>query len=169
MTDEPEPTVDPRYSVHEAPPVSWSDAEQTLGSAGTYWISTVRSDGRPHVTPLIAMWQNGALYFSTGRSEQKYKNLDTNPQCVLTTGSNQLDQGLDVVVEGEAVRITDPARLQQLAQAWRRKYGDDWPLGGGADSDDVVFEVTPTKVFGFRKEFGDGGRGSQTRWRWVPS
>ena len=33
---------------------------------------------------------------------------------------------MDVVVEGAAVRVTDPAPLQELADAWYAKYGDDW-------------------------------------------
>jgi hypothetical protein len=30
------------------------------------------------------------------------------------------------VVEGTAVRVTDPDDLQELADAWFAKYGDDW-------------------------------------------
>lgn len=169
MTSEPVSTVDARYSMKGAPPVAWADAERTLAAAGTYWLSTVRTDGRPHVTPLIAMWHDGSLYFSTGLAEQKFKNLESNPHCILTTGTNRLDEGLDLVVEGEATRITDDSRLRALAQAWRRKYGDDWQLAGSSDDPDAVFEVAPTKAFGFRKGFGKDGQGNQTRWRWERS
>jgi hypothetical protein len=33
----------------------------------------VRADSRPHVTPLIALWLDAAMYFCAGASEQKAK------------------------------------------------------------------------------------------------
>jgi nitroimidazol reductase NimA-like FMN-containing flavoprotein (pyridoxamine 5'-phosphate oxidase superfamily) len=165
-TIDPVTTVDPRFSMENAPAVRWPEARQALEEAGTYWLSSVRSDGRPHVTTLIAMWHGDALYFSTGPAEQKAKNLERNPHCILTTGCNRLEDGLDVVVEGEAVRVTDDDRLRVLSEAWQAKYGSDWPLTGTQEDPDYVFEVTPAKAFGFRKGFGKDGQGSQTRWRW---
>lgn len=58
-------------------------------TAGTYWLSTVRPDARPHVTTLIAMWNGDSVYFSTGPAEQKYKNREQNPLSILTTGTNR--------------------------------------------------------------------------------
>ncbi|HEX2433996.1 MAG TPA: pyridoxamine 5'-phosphate oxidase family protein [Gaiellaceae bacterium] len=74
--------------------------------AASSWISTVRADGRPHDTPLVAVWLDDAVHFTTGAAEQKAGNLRSNPTVILTTGCNQWDRGLDVVVEGEAVQVT---------------------------------------------------------------
>jgi nitroimidazol reductase NimA-like FMN-containing flavoprotein (pyridoxamine 5'-phosphate oxidase superfamily) len=167
--NEPVTTVDARFSMEGAPPIAWPDARRELERAGTYWLSTVRSDGRPHVTTLIAVWDGDALYFSTGPAEQKRKNLEQNPHCVVTTGSNRLQEGVDLVVEGEAVQVTDEARLRALSEVWEAKYGSDWKLTGSQDDPDHVFEVTPVTAFGFRKGFGQGGQGVQTRWRWERS
>ena len=86
-------------------------------------------DGRPHVTPLVAVWLDDALHFATGSSEQKAVNLRTNPHVVVTTGCATWDQGIDVMVEGEAVRVTDPATLQRLADAWGDKWDGRWQFG----------------------------------------
>ena len=166
---DPVTTVDARFSMEGAPAVPWPEARQALEEAGTYWLSTVRPDGRPHVTTLIAVWHDDALYFSTGPTEQKYKNLQKNPRCILTTGNNRLDDGLDVVVEGEAVRVRDDAKLRVLAEAWETKYGSDWQATGTEESPAHVFEVEPERAFGFRKGFGKNGQGGQTRWSWQPS
>jgi nitroimidazol reductase NimA-like FMN-containing flavoprotein (pyridoxamine 5'-phosphate oxidase superfamily) len=168
-TTEPVTTSDPRFSMEGAPAVPWSEGRQALADAGTYWLSTVRSDGRPHVTTLIALWNGDALYFSSGPDEQKSKNLETNPHCILTTGTNRLEDGLDLVVEGEAARVTDDARLRELSEAWETKYGSDWQLTGSEESPDYVFELAPVRAFGFRKGWGEGGHGVQTRWRWDRS
>ncbi len=167
--NDPVASLDPRFSMEGSTPVPWPEAQRALEGAGTYWLSTVRADGRPHVTTLIAVWHDDALYFSTGPTEQKCKNLEGNPHCVLTTGTNRLDEGLDLVVEGTAVRVTDDARLRALAEVWEAKYGSDWPLTGSAEDPDHVYEVEPVKAFGFRKGFDEGGRGCQTRWRWDRS
>jgi hypothetical protein len=53
------------------------------------------------------VWLDGALHFSTGATEQKALNLRGNPHVILTTGCNHWDAGLDVVVEGDAVQLTD--------------------------------------------------------------
>jgi len=68
---------------------------------------------------------DGALYFCTGPYERKAKNLVRNPHCILTTGCNTLDGGLDVVAEGKEVRVTDDARLGRVAGAYLSKYGSD--------------------------------------------
>jgi Pyridoxamine 5'-phosphate oxidase len=42
-------------------------------------------DGRPHVTPLVAVWLADAIYFGTGADEQKAHNLRANSHVVLMT------------------------------------------------------------------------------------
>jgi hypothetical protein len=34
------------------------------------------------------MWLDGKLHFGTGAHEQKAKNIEANPRCVLTNGTN---------------------------------------------------------------------------------
>jgi nitroimidazol reductase NimA-like FMN-containing flavoprotein (pyridoxamine 5'-phosphate oxidase superfamily) len=167
----PAAELDARYSSEGATPVSWEEASTQLEEAEVFWISTVRPDGRPHVTPLIAVWLDGALHFCTGPDERKARNLNRNPKCILTTGSNAIGEGLDIVVEGEAVRVRDDVRLRQIADAYVSKYGEEWRFGvqegnfvhdGAAEgSTAIVFEVSPQTALGFRK----GEEFSQTRWR----
>jgi hypothetical protein len=110
------------------------------------------------VTPLVAVWLDGALHFSTGATEQKALNLRGNPHVALTTGCNQWDRGLDVVVEGDAAQLTDDVVLGRLAEAWAGKWDGRWKFeahdgalhaeGGGAA---LVFSLTPTKILAFAK------------------
>jgi nitroimidazol reductase NimA-like FMN-containing flavoprotein (pyridoxamine 5'-phosphate oxidase superfamily) len=165
---EPVPEQDVRFGDATSPPTPWADVRRVLDSAELFWISTVRRDGRPHVTPLPAVWADDCLYFCTGAAEQKGVNLAGNPNVTLTTGRNQWKQGLDVVVEGSAARVSDDAKLRALADLWRSKYHGDWDFAvadgmfhheGG---DALVFEVAPTKVFAFAK-----GQFAQTRYRFT--
>ena len=157
--NEPTTTIDPRFSDPDAAPTSWDDALRAIETAELFWIITVRADGRPHVTPLVAVWLDGALHFCTGAEEQKAVNLRANPHVVLMTGCNDWDQGLDVVVEGDAVQVTDDRTLKELASAWRNKWDGRWHFeaSGGVfhhergDGTALVFSVTPAKVLAFGK------------------
>jgi general stress protein 26 len=150
--------LDPRFSDEGAAATEWQEAERALDSAQLSWITTVRADGRPHVTPLVAVWLDGAVHFTTGADEQKAVNLRSNPYVILTTGCNEWDRGLDVVVEGDAVRATDAATLQRLADAWRTKWDGQWKfeVGDGVfrheAGEALVFSVAPTKVLAFGKK-----------------
>lgn len=164
----PTAELDARFSSPAATPTEWSEAQRRLEAAEVFWISTVRPDGRPHVTPLLALWLDGALYFCTGADERKARNLAENPHCSLTTGCNELNEGLDIVVDGDAVRVDADALLQRIATAYETKYGSDWrfTVRDGAfrqEGQEVaahVYRVAPKTAFGFAK--GDYG---QTRWR----
>ncbi|MFJ6566901.1 pyridoxamine 5'-phosphate oxidase family protein [Streptomyces sp. NPDC091292] len=170
VTDRTAPVteLDARFSSPGAEALPWSRGEELLTAAELFWISTVRPDGRPHVTPLIGLWYEGALHFTTGEQERKALNLAANPEVVLTTGANTWAEGTDLVVEGAAVRVTDTARLRDLAKAFEEKYGAVWHFevrddayfhgdGGAA----MVCAVAPRVVFGFSK----GEPFGQTRWR----
>ena len=130
----PAPTaeLDTRFSSPNATARPWSDVVDALERAEIFWLSTVRRDGRPHVTPLPAMWLEGSLYFCTGPDEQKAKNIEANPHCVLTTGNDRFRSGLDVVVEGSAVRTLDDSLLRRLAAIWTSKL--EWAFSAAGHS-----------------------------------
>ena len=69
--NEPVTQIDTRFSDIEAEATAWDDSRRMLESADLFWITTVRADGRPHVTPLVAVWLDGAIHFTTGAAEQK--------------------------------------------------------------------------------------------------
>lgn len=159
------------FSGPDAEPMPWSAGLEQVNAADTFWLSTVRPDGRPHVTPLIAVWHGEAIWFSTGPEERKAKNLAENPKCALTTGQSDLVKGaLDVILEGEAEQVTVDAELEPIAAAFTAKYGTEtWeytvrdgafthPVAGGRA---IVFRVRPARGLGFRK----GDSFSQTTWR----
>jgi nitroimidazol reductase NimA-like FMN-containing flavoprotein (pyridoxamine 5'-phosphate oxidase superfamily) len=173
--NEPEPiTTLSAFSSADAEPTQWSRGREELRDAEVYWLSTVRPDGRPHVTPLLGIWMGGALYFCTGADERKAKNLTHNPRCTLTTGRNTLEDGIDIVVEGDATTVEADAERREVAAAYESKYGTHLtaPIGtwyGLGDAiragDTRVYRVAPSTAFGF----GKGARFSQTRWRFTKS
>ncbi len=156
----PVTAIEQRYSDPDATAVSWEETRKLLQTAELSWISTVRADGRPHVTPLVAIWVNDALYFHTGSDEQKFLNLRANPYVVVTTGCARWDEGIDVVVEGKAAHVTDDLELAGVAAAYAAKWDGRWQLrarngrfyhGSGDDFPSEVFHVEPTRIFAHAK------------------
>jgi predicted pyridoxine 5'-phosphate oxidase superfamily flavin-nucleotide-binding protein len=153
--------LDARFSEAEQP-VDWSQVEEALAAAELYWLTTVRKDGRPHITPLIGAWVDDGFVFCTGPEEQKAQNLVASTAVAVTTGVNTWNDGLDVVVEGDAERVTGRDTLTRLADAIREKYHGVWDFtprddgfghtdGSGDSHIAYVYRVPPDKVLAFAK------------------
>jgi hypothetical protein len=170
-TATPETSLDPRFSSEDASPADWSAARDRLRDAMSYLLTTVRADGRPHQTTIAGVWVDGVFSFTTSEGEQKARNLRSGNRHVIVTVGNPGWDGMDVVLEGEAVEANDAARLARLIDAYRTKY-DDWFgfrlvdgrfTAPGAPGAALVFDVSARKAFGFTK----GDTFSQTRWRFA--
>ena len=169
--------------IEEATATPWAAARERLANpepGRTYWLATVRPDGRPHVRPLLGLWLDGAFYFITGETTRKGKNLAGDPRCVITASSTALP-ALDVILEGDARKVADDATLQRVAAAYGATI--DWPLevrdgrvvGPNAPTAGqppyAVYELTPTTVYGLpgitgtEEGVGSAGAFSPTRWR----
>src|SRR6266511_2622521 len=102
MTDR-EPVEVTNLDRYGSPPLPWSRPHDLL--------VTSRPDGRPHAASLGAAWLDGDLYFTSGPGTRKARNLAANPACTFAVGL----EGIDLVLEGEAARITDPPTLERVA------------------------------------------------------
>jgi hypothetical protein len=153
-----EPVDERNLDGSGAPPIPWAWArvrlEEDAGISPTHWLATVRPDGKPHVMPVWTVWVDGAFYFVAGTATRQRKNLAQHASCVITVASS----GLDLVVEGEARKVSDEIRLQQIAEAYAVQgwhptvrnhvfYAYDQAPGAGPPPYDV-YEVVPVTVFG---------------------
>ena len=97
----------------------------------TTWLCTVNEDGSPHVTAVGAVWLDGAFWFQTGAGTRKGRNVARNQRCSIALSI----QGADVVVEGDAARVTEPSAVARVAKAWA---DNGWP----AEPDDSGSGIT---------------------------
>jgi Pyridoxamine 5'-phosphate oxidase len=155
--------------IYGAKPIPWSRALKHLGSstAGTYWLATTRPDGRPHVAGVGALWVDGKIYFVSGAGTRKSRNLAANPQCVVSVSL----PGIDLVLEGTAIRVADRPTLLRLAN---RYAAQGWPasVSGPALTAEYsapsagpppwnLYVVRPRTAFGV----ASADPGGATRWR----
>jgi hypothetical protein len=177
------PMTTERMTEGDAPPMPWSAVEERLvhpERPRTYWLATTRRQGRPHVMPLIAGWIDSALYFLTGLTSQKGRNLERDPRCVISTGSTSLPS-IDIILEGEAVRVTESAELDRAVEffstvmEWPQLevrdglvHGPNAPTAGPPPY--ALFRFSPATVYGLpgmtgMEEFESSELPVPTRWR----
>jgi pyridoxamine 5'-phosphate oxidase-like protein len=165
------PTEVTNLDRYGAPALDWNRAQEALAAgpaSGTFFLGTTRPDGRPHAAGVGAVWLDGDLYFVSGPDTRKSRNLATNPTCTISASL----PGIDLVLEGEATRITDPATLQRLAAHYRETAG--WPAEVEGDAFTAPYSAPSAGpppwhlyIFNFLTVFGLGGAEppGATRWR----
>jgi hypothetical protein len=141
------PRFDPGYGVpaSEEGLLPWEWAEAQLVAARNYWVCTTRPDGRPHASPVWAIWLEGRLCFSCSPRSVKGLNLARNRSAAV-----HLESGDDVViVEGTTTLLVDEALFARFADAYAAKY--EWRIERG-NEDMPVHELTPRVGFAWREE-----------------
>ena len=150
-------------------PIPWSRAVEQLeaGTAKSFWLSTVRPDGRPHTAAVGALWVDGKLYFTSGPQTRKSRNLAHSPACVFSVTL----PNLDLVIEGTAARVTDEATLQHLAeryaaQGWPARASDgaitaEYSAPSAGPPPWYLYVLKPTTAFGVATAEPHGA----TRWQ----
>ena len=156
--------------IYGSEPIPWSRPLAQLDAGGfqaTYWLATTGADGRPHVAGVGALWVDGKVYFTSGAAARKSRNLRKNPNCAVSVSL----PGLDLVIEGKAVRVTDEASLVRIAelyaaQGWPATVDDgaltapySAPSAGPPPWD--LYSITPVTAFGVATAEPNGA----TRWR----
>ncbi len=158
--------------IYGHPPIPWSRAAKQLETqaseqARTTWLATTDPDGRPHVAAVGAVWADDRFYFVSGPRLRKSRNIASNPRCAISVSLGDID----VVVEGDARKVTDPATLERIVNiyvslGWPASIRDgaitaaySAPSAGSGPWD--LYEVTPTAAVGVATKEPHGA----TRWR----
>ena len=169
-----EPVESTRIDTYDLEPMPWSRPRQQLeraagegGPGRSFWLATVRPDGRPHATGFGGLWSDDRMYLVSGPGTRKSRNLAANPACVVTVSLDDVD----LVIEGTARRVTDGATLERLAglyrdQGWPAEVeGEAFTAPYSAPSAGpppwYLYEIVPETAFGVATT----EPGSAMRWR----
>jgi len=102
----------------------WSRPRDLLAASATtnttFFLGTVRPNGRPHAAGIGALWHDGDLYIVSGPETRKARNLTANPACTISVKL----EGIDLVLEGEVSRVIDRPTLEEVARLYRET---GWP------------------------------------------
>jgi pyridoxamine 5'-phosphate oxidase-like protein len=120
-----EPTSTRNLDPSGSAALPWSRARDILASDTptadlTFFVATVRPNGRPHSAGVGAVWVDDALYFVGGPGTRRSRNLAANPACSISVRL----RGIDLVLEGDAHRVRDASTLDRVATVYR---SGGWP------------------------------------------
>jgi hypothetical protein len=137
------------------------------GPGQAFFLGTSRPDGRPHAAGIGALWDGGELYFTCGPGTRKARNLAANPACTISVSL----EGIDLVLEGEAAKVTDRATLERVAGRYREV---GWPAQVEGEAFTAPFSAPsagppPWELYRFRLRTAFGVANAEpygaTRWR----
>jgi len=159
------PSAQQNLDGYGIPAIDWSRVDAVIRSdilqapdtggpnRHTSWLATTNADGSPHVMPVGALWVEDAYYFTSGPGTRKSRNLGNDPRCVITIATHEFD----LIIEGEAAKVTDQAELERVARAfgegdWHPEVRDgaffaefSAPSAGPPPWD--VYRVRPTTIY----------------------
>lgn len=127
-----EPISSTSLDQYGSPALPWSRPRDVLAADTatadlTFFVGTVRPDGRPHSAGVGAVWVDDALYFVSGPGTRRARNLAKNPACTVSVRL----RGIDLVLEGDAHRVTLAATLELVAKTYR---DGGWPASVEGDA-----------------------------------
>jgi hypothetical protein len=118
--------------LYDEPTMPWGRARDALGTGALgpevpCFLGTVRPDGRPHAAGVGVVELDGDLYLTSGPATRKSRNLAANPACTLSVRL----EGIDLVLECDARRVTDAQTLERVAALYR---DGGWPAEVDGDA-----------------------------------
>ena len=134
------------------------------GSERRYFVGTATSEGVPHAARVGAIWVDGDLYFTSNPDTRKSRELAANPACTFSVSL----EGVDVVLEGSATRVTTPSTLERVAARYREA---GWPVEVDSDAHRTIQRPSAGPRRTSPLHFPHGLRGrhrrafAATRWR----
>ena len=112
-------------------------------------VATAGKGGMPHLVPVCHVLHNGKIYFASGDEGRKMENLAENPRVTVTVDSysDHWPALRGVMVQGTAKLIEGGPRFRRIRALLYKKYPQYPREAALSESDSVVVEVTPVRVF----------------------
>ena len=112
-------------------------------------VATAGAGGMPHLVPVCHVLVGDKIYFGSGRKGRKVLNVAANPRLALMVDvySDDWDHITGVMVQGRGRVIERGSRFRRLRRRLYAKYPQYPREAALGESDSVIVEVTPTRVF----------------------
>ena len=101
--------------------LGWPKVLDAISQGGTFWLTSVDADGRPHTRPVFAVCADGNLVTTSSATAAKSQHLRAGRPTSIGGSAS----GLDIVWAGVPHRITDHDALVAVANAYRTTIGWD--------------------------------------------
>lgn len=118
--------------------------ENRLRDAVVIWLTTVRSDGQPQVSPVWFHWDGERFLIYSRPGSRKVPNIRSNPRVSLNLDGDA-DGGEIVTIEGTA-EIDEEAPAANEVDAYVAKYREHIGRLGAEPVSFASMYATPIRV-----------------------
>lgn len=152
------PVTEESYGIPEGKDgmLTWDFVDESMATDQSYWVTTIRPNGMPHVRPTWGVWLGDTFYCGGGEQTRWVQNLATNSEIVV----HREDAEEVVIIEGNAERIDHESSGETLIERVDTAYEEKYDIRHGTP----FFAVRPLTVFAWSDYPTDA-----TRWKFPDS
>ena len=112
-------------------------------------VATADSKGRPHVVPVCHVLEDGKIYFGSGKTAGKIRNLKANTRVAIAVDAytDAWEHLRGVMVQGTADVIARGPKFRRVRKALYAKFQQYRTEAALGESDSCIVEVTPEHVY----------------------
>ena len=140
-------------------PLSKSELASFLDEVRMAHLATSSKSGKPHVSPIWYVYEDGVFYFTTRLSRVKGRHVQSNPSVALSIATDQRPYRA-VCAFGQATIVKEGRDewLKRISTRYGAKEAMNWLADATKQPGRVVFMLRPDRVLSW-----DYGRGDSER------
>ena len=137
--------------------------ERFLEREPVIWLSSIRTDGAPHLVPTWFVWDGETIVIRSKPHARKVRNLTHEPRAMVALGDAEDDFDVGLLEAHAQVSVGDAIEVEPLPGAFLRKYGERIAALGltpaqFAATYSATIRLTPTRALGWH------GRSTPRSW-----
>jgi PPOX class probable F420-dependent enzyme len=112
-------------------------------------VASANAQGMPHLVPVCPVVADGKIYYASASKVRKVENLVDNPRVAVTVDvySDDWTHIKGAMVQGTTRLFAKGPRFRRIRALLYKKYAQYRRDATLDESDSVIVEVTPVKVF----------------------
>jgi PPOX class probable F420-dependent enzyme len=136
----------------DSSPIAALRVQRFLETEPVIWLSSIRTDGAPHLVPTWFVWDGEAIVIRSKPHARKVRNLQHDPRAMLALGDADDDFDVGLLEATAAVAVEGDGRA--LPAAFLAKYRERIAALGltpeaFAETYSATIRLTPARALGW--------------------
>ena len=140
-------------------PLTKSQLDTFLNQPRMAHLATASKNGKPRVSPIWYVYENGSFYFTTRLGRVKSNHLRQNPHVALSIASDERPyRAVCVFGTAKVIQNDRDKWLERISTRYGEREGREWLGEAVKQKGRVVFKLQPDRIMSW-----DYGRGDDER------
>ena len=140
-------------------PLTKSQLDTFLNEPRMAHLATASKHGKPRVSPVWYVYENGSFYFTTRLGRVKSNHIRKNPHVALSIASDERPyRAVCVFGTAELIQNDRDKWLERISTRYGEREGREWLSEAVKQKGRVVFKLQPDRIMSW-----DYGRGDDER------